>query len=483
MSQTAHRRLRAAVRLPFGRARQPRRLGRLAVLSPLRQPVGVRAASSTTQAGHWSIHPTADAEVTRRYVDDTMVLETTFRTATGTVASWSTRWPSDGTSAATRSAPKRRRALLRQITGASGETEIVLAYAPRPEYGLVYPLFDPVDGGIHARGGADVLALELAGSARGRRPSRRPHGSRSTRVRRCGSRSSTGRRRRSRPGSGRTDEIGDRLADTAAAWHTWSEIHQAYEGPWRDLVHHSGRVLYALTYFPTGRHLRGADDVAPGDARRLTQLGLPLRVGARRELHDPGAVGRGVSRRGRQVLRLHVGGGRVAGAAGRRPPDHVRHRRRARSQRTRAAPSHRMARQRAGAGRERRVEPAPARRLRRAARRRVPAPRPARRLGAVDPPVPRRPRRHRRGALAGAGPGNLGSARRAARLPVLQAHVLGRARPGDQARRPARRRRSRRRLDTRRATRSPTPSSPAAGTSQSARSPSRSAPRTSTRRT
>ena len=40
--------------------------------------------------------------------------------------------------------------------------------------------------------------------------------------------------------------------DTAAAWHTWSEIHQAYEGPWHDLVHHSGRVLYALTYYPTG---------------------------------------------------------------------------------------------------------------------------------------------------------------------------------------------------------------------------------------
>ena len=48
------------------------------------------------------------------------------------------------------------------------------------------------------------------------------------------------------------DEIGDRLADTTFAWHTWAELHQAYEGPWRHLVHHSGRVLYALTYFPTG---------------------------------------------------------------------------------------------------------------------------------------------------------------------------------------------------------------------------------------
>jgi len=35
-------------------------------------------------------------------------------------------------------------------------------------------------------------------------------------------------------------------------WRSWSAIHQTYEGPWRDLVHHSGRVLRALTFAPTG---------------------------------------------------------------------------------------------------------------------------------------------------------------------------------------------------------------------------------------
>ena len=38
------------------------------------------------RAGHWSIAPTANAEVTRRYVDGTMLLETKIRTPTGTVA-------------------------------------------------------------------------------------------------------------------------------------------------------------------------------------------------------------------------------------------------------------------------------------------------------------------------------------------------------------------------------------------------------------
>jgi len=34
--------------------------------------------------GHWSLRPAGSSQVTRRYVDGTMVLETTFRTATGT---------------------------------------------------------------------------------------------------------------------------------------------------------------------------------------------------------------------------------------------------------------------------------------------------------------------------------------------------------------------------------------------------------------
>jgi hypothetical protein len=58
-------------------------------------------------------------------------------------------------------------------------------------------------------------------------------------------------------------EISDRLDDTAEAWCTWSGLHQSYDGPWVDLVHMSGRVLYALTYYPTGRHSGGSDDIAP----------------------------------------------------------------------------------------------------------------------------------------------------------------------------------------------------------------------------
>src|SRR5580698_9187020 len=38
------------------------------------------------EAGHWSLRATYATQVTRRYLDRTMVLETTFRTPTGAVA-------------------------------------------------------------------------------------------------------------------------------------------------------------------------------------------------------------------------------------------------------------------------------------------------------------------------------------------------------------------------------------------------------------
>src|SRR5262249_37609780 len=36
-------------------------------------------------AGHWSLHPAGEADISRRYLEGTMVLETTFRTPTGTL--------------------------------------------------------------------------------------------------------------------------------------------------------------------------------------------------------------------------------------------------------------------------------------------------------------------------------------------------------------------------------------------------------------
>jgi alpha,alpha-trehalase len=46
--------------------------------------------------------------------------------------------------------------------------------------------------------------------------------------------------------------VAERIADTAEAWRSWEADHDIYEGPHRDVVRHSSRVLKGLTYRPTG---------------------------------------------------------------------------------------------------------------------------------------------------------------------------------------------------------------------------------------
>ena len=99
----------------------------------------------------------------------------------------------------------------------------------------------------------------------------------------------------------------------------------------------SGRILHGLTYFPNRRDLLAPTTSLPEVAVGRTQLGLPVLVGTRRQLHDRGALGGGVSRRGGRVLRVHDDVSGMLGRERRRPADHVRDRRRARSHRTRAA--------------------------------------------------------------------------------------------------------------------------------------------------
>jgi alpha,alpha-trehalase len=203
------------------------------------------------QAGHWSIGATSATEVTRRYLDRTMVLETAFRTPSGVVAITDALAMGEGTRGHQlgTDAPH---LLLRRATCLEGEIDLLLEYVPRPEYGLVHPLLEAVDGGLTALGGPDVLVLSSPipltvdqSSASGQVHLRRGESAAFA----------LHHRRRAETGAAKVwsqAEIGARLEDTVSAWESWSELHQAYVGPWRDLVHHSGRVLQALSFAPTG---------------------------------------------------------------------------------------------------------------------------------------------------------------------------------------------------------------------------------------
>ena len=56
----------------------------------------------------------------------------------------------------------------------------------------------------------------------------------------------------SRPQPTPAGDVAERIEDTAEAWRSWEAEHDIYEGPHRELVRLSSRVLKGLTYRPTG---------------------------------------------------------------------------------------------------------------------------------------------------------------------------------------------------------------------------------------
>jgi alpha,alpha-trehalase len=201
-------------------------------------------------AGQWSIRPTGEYAVSRRYVEGTMVLQTTFDTPTGNVVV-TDALATGSSDDAHRLAPSAPSVLIRSVHCERGTVALDLRFRPRPEYGRITPLLSVVPGGVLARGGAERLTLStpvppraysdqavVALSMQGGET-----------VHFALHRSSLSE---SPPRIWDQSEISAELAATITAWAGWSELHQSYQGPWRDLVLQSGRVLHALTFQPTG---------------------------------------------------------------------------------------------------------------------------------------------------------------------------------------------------------------------------------------
>jgi len=201
-------------------------------------------------AGHWSIHAVGATEVSRRYREGTMALETTFHAPTGSAVL---------VDAMAMGRNERGHELgvdspgivLRSVACQRGTVELELEYAPRFEYGLIFPLLRLIEGGILARGGADVLVLSsplevaIDGSLARARFTLQAGEQASFALQHTASWEQT-------PVVLTQVAITASLQDTMVGWLTWSDLHQRYAGPWRELVHHSGRVLQALMFRPTG---------------------------------------------------------------------------------------------------------------------------------------------------------------------------------------------------------------------------------------
>ena len=216
-------------------------------------------------AGHWAIRPSVPYEVSRRYLDQAMVLETTFRTEAGTVTLTDAllTGPGDGGHRLGVGVPH---VLVRRVTGTDGgPVPMAAEYRPRPEYGLIAPILSIVPGGVTSRGGAEWLVLTAPGPVEiGESVARAAFAVNAGETVHFALHRSTLEETPARLWS--QEELRSRLDATVAAWRSWSALHQAYEGPWRDLVHHSGRVLQALSFQPSGAIVAAATTSLPEDA-------------------------------------------------------------------------------------------------------------------------------------------------------------------------------------------------------------------------
>jgi len=202
-------------------------------------------------AGHWSIRPAAGFTSERRYLAGTLVIETTFTTESGSVKLTDALAFVEGQRGHDLGYDARHE-VLRGVEGVSGEVELVLELAARTEYGLVQPLFRQEADGGRTFGGPNRITVRAGVPVEVEDATMR-----AAFTVRAGDRVGFSLRwappeARDVPKPAAPDAVAARLADTVEAWRSWEADHDVYDGPHRELVRLSSRVLKGLTYRPTG---------------------------------------------------------------------------------------------------------------------------------------------------------------------------------------------------------------------------------------
>jgi alpha,alpha-trehalase len=211
----------------------------------------VFAAILDSDAGHWSIRPAGEFTTERRYTEGSLVLETTFTTETGVtrlrdalVFAEGQRGHDIGIDAP--------HELVRSVEGVSGAVELVMELAPRPEYGLVRPLFRKTDDGGRTFGGPNQVNVRSSVPVE-------IEGATMTAAFTLSEGETAGFSLRWIPAEARQapeptppQDACARIDDTVETWRSWEAEHSVYEGPHRELVRLGSRILQGLTYRPTG---------------------------------------------------------------------------------------------------------------------------------------------------------------------------------------------------------------------------------------
>ena len=385
-------------------------------LPDLDSPSVFAAILDADRGGRFALAPEVPAEVHRRYLPDTNVLETTFTTGQGVVrVTDAMALPSHDLG------PTRE--LIRRVDGVVGRVPMSWRVTPAFGYAASPTRLERRGGVPVALGGRDALAVCSwdAGEAADR-------GRRDLRALRAG-RVRIGVDRAVRRPPGATG-----LPDARAGRGPFAS-HDRVLAPLGVATRLRGPVARRRdpqrpgAQAPLPRSLRGDRGsghgvVARGDRRRA-QLGLPLLLGARLGLHARGAPASGLPGGGRGVLL--VAAARVPAhppaPAGPLPPRRRRARARAHAR------AGRLPRVAPGPGRQRRRGADPARRLRRPAADRSDLRGGGRAGRPRDRPAARRDRRPRLPHLAPTGLRHLGGPQRGAALHPFEDDVLGGAGP------------------------------------------------------
>ena len=141
--------------------------------------------------------------------------------------------------------------VLRSVEGLVGEVELELVLAPRPEYGLVKPLFRATESGGRTFGGPNQVVVS-AGVATTIEDSTMSATFTVSAGERVGFALQWAPPEGPAPEPFAPDRVAARIEDTVEAWRSWEAEHDVYEGPHRELVRLSSRILKGLTYRPTG---------------------------------------------------------------------------------------------------------------------------------------------------------------------------------------------------------------------------------------
>jgi GH15 family glucan-1,4-alpha-glucosidase len=207
------------------------------------------------RGGFFSVAPAIPFSATRRYVDDTNVLETTFETDSGAAKLIDLMPVMSEEAKQTRLTPFRQ--ILRRIACVRGEVPVEVVYAPRPDYARVTPRLEQRRDSIVCEWKARVLNLrsDAAFAIEG---------------------ATATSRFTLHAGEARTFALGyddhtpavfarlgaEEIDESIAYWREWSSQLEC-GGPYRDLVMRSALVLKLLTYAPSGAIVAAATTSLP----------------------------------------------------------------------------------------------------------------------------------------------------------------------------------------------------------------------------